>query len=128
VKRGLEVTGLAAIDVNNHTGFHLEAVQTIIKDNDNRSLSEVYADIITRRKERVETEGGHGLYTAIVYSVSLERNVRLVHLGTTNGKGKNGYKLYFCTNTEMDATLILKYYQSHFQIEFLYWGAKHIQD
>lgn len=51
VKRGLEVTGLAAIDVNNHTGFHLEAVQTIIKDNDNRSLSEVYADIITRRKD-----------------------------------------------------------------------------
>jgi hypothetical protein len=198
VKRGLEITGLAAIDIDNHTGFHLEAVQTIIKEDDNRSLSGIYAGIITKRKdvlqaistvvvadawfakksftdamlgsgfhfisrfrddanlkylytggstgkpgrpkkhdgkinhqnihktifERVETESGHVLYTAIIYSVSLERNVRLVHLETTNGKGKNGYKLYFCTDTEMNAALILKYYQSRFQIEFLYRDAK----
>lgn len=35
VKRGLKITGLAAIDIDNHTGFHLEAIQTIIKEDDN---------------------------------------------------------------------------------------------
>ncbi len=54
VKRGLEITGLAAIDIDNHTGFHLEAVQTIVKEDDTRSLAEVYADIITERKESLQ--------------------------------------------------------------------------
>lgn len=198
VKKGLEITGLAAIDIDNHTGFHLEAVQTIIKEDDTRSLSEIYANIITGRKEtllaistvvvadawfakksfadamlgsgfhfisrfrddanlkylytggptgkrgrpkkhdgkinhrnitksafeRIETPDGNVIYTTIVYSVSMERNVRLVHLELTNNKGKNNYKLFFSTDTEMEAELILKYYQSRFQIEFLYRDAK----
>ena len=197
VKRGLELTGLAAIDIDNHTGFHLEAVQTIIKEADNKSLSQVYADIITSRKEilntissvvvadawfakksfadamlgggfhlisrfrddanlnylytaaptgkrgrpkkydgkidhrnitpafeRIETQDGQVIYTAIVYSVAMERNVKLVRLELTNDKKKNKYKLFFSTDTKMDAELILKYYQSRFQIEFLYRDAK----
>jgi len=198
VKRGLEITGLAAIDIDNHTGFHLEAVQTIIKEGDARTLPEVYADIITGRKdsllaistvvvadawfakrsftdamldsgfhfisrfrddanlkylytggstgkpgrpkkhdgkvnhrdltksafERIETQDGNVIYTAIVYSVAMERNIRLVHLELKNDKGKNNYKLFFSTDTEMEAELILKYYQSRFQIEFLYRDAK----
>jgi hypothetical protein len=198
VKRGLEITGLAAIDIANHTGFHLEAVQTIIKEDDTRSLAEIYAGIITKRKdtlkaissvvvadawfakksftdamlgsgfhfisrfrddanlkylyaggstgkpgrpkkhdgkinhrnitksafERIETQDGYVIYTAIVYAVSMERNVRLVHLELANDKGKNNYKIFFSTDTEMDAGLILKYYQSRFQIEFLYRDAK----
>jgi hypothetical protein len=198
VKRGLEITGLAAIDIDNHTGFHLEAVQTIIKEGDIRTLAEIYADIITGRKddlltistvvvadawfakksftdamlgsgfhfisrfrddanlkylytggptgkpgrpkkhdgkiyhrninksafERIETQDGNVIYTAVVYSVAMERNVRLVHLELTNDKGKNSYKLFFSTDTEMEAALILKYYQSRFQIEFLYRDAK----
>jgi len=198
VKRGLEITGLAAIDIDNHTGFHLEAVQTIIKEDETRSLAEVYADIITRRKdallaistvvvadawfakksftdamlgggfhfisrfrddanlkylytgaptgkpgrpkkhdgkinhrnitkpafERIETRDGNVIYTAIVYSVSMERNIRLVHLELASDKKKNSYKLFFSTDTNMEAALILKYYQSRFQIEFLYRDAK----
>jgi Transposase DDE domain len=198
VKRGLEITGLAAIDIDNHTGFHLEAVQTIIKQGDTRSLAARYADIITRRKDtllpvssvvvadawfakksftdamlgsgfqfisrlrddaslkylhsggptgkrgrpkkhggkvdhqnidktifkQIQTNDGHILYSAIVYSVSLERNIRVVHLKISNGKEKNGYKLYFCTDTKIAAELIFKYYQSRFQIEFLYRDAK----
>jgi hypothetical protein len=197
-KRGLEITGLAAIDIDNHTGFHLEAVQTIIKEDDPRSLSALYADIITKRKEallsistivvadawfakksftdamlgsgfqfisrlrddanlkylhsggltgkrgrpkkhgskvdhqnldksifkRIETTDGDILYSAVVYSVSLERNISVVHLQISNNKEKNTYKLYFCTDIKMDAELILSYYQSRFQIEFLYRDAK----
>ena len=198
VKRGLEITGLAAIDIDNHTGFHLEAVQTIIKEDETRSLAEVYADIIIGRKdtllalstvvvadawfakksftdamlgsgfhfisrfrddanlrylytgantgkpgrpkkhdgkinhrnitksafERIETQDGNVIYTAIVYSVSMERNIRLVHLELASDKKKNSYKLFFSTDTNMEAALILKYYQSRFQIEFLYRDAK----
>jgi hypothetical protein len=74
--------------------------------------------------ERIETQDGNVIYTAIVYSVSMERNVRLVHLELTDDKKKNSYKLFFSTDTTMEAELILKYYQSRFQIEFLYRDAK----
>lgn len=197
-KRGLEITGIAAIDIDHHTGFHLEAVQTVLKEDENRTLSAIYADIISQRKEAllslstivvadawfskrpfvdamlasgfhfisrlrddanlkyiytgeptgkrgrpkkhgqkvdpanidkgvfklVETQDGTILHTALVYSVSLERNIRIVRLQTCNRKEKNTYKLYFCTDTEMDAALILHYYRSRFQIEFLYRDAK----
>ena len=72
----------------------------------------------------VETKDSTILYTALVYSVSLERNVRIAHLQTSNDKGKTGYKLYFCTDIEMDAARILRYCRSRFQIEFLYRDAK----
>jgi hypothetical protein len=39
VKRGLEITGIAAIDIDNHTGFHLEAVQTILKEDEHKHLN-----------------------------------------------------------------------------------------
>ncbi|VAW25121.1 hypothetical protein MNBD_BACTEROID01-833 [hydrothermal vent metagenome] len=32
-KWGLEIAGLAAIDIENHTAFHLEAVQTVTDSN-----------------------------------------------------------------------------------------------
>lgn len=198
VKRGLEITGIASIDVDNHTGFHLEAVQTVVKEDADSTLTEIYANIITSRKEQllflsnivvadawfskkpfadamiaggfvfisrlrddanlkylysggptgkpgrpkkhdgkvnakntdkkffeqVQTGDGTILHTAIVYSVSLERNIRIVRMQIGDGKEKNTYKLYFSTDTQMDAALILKYYKSRFQIEFLYRDAK----
>jgi len=198
VKRGLEITGIAAIDIDNHTGFHLEAVQTVIKEGDGRTLTELYAAILSERKESLlsistvvvadawfakktfvqgmldngfqfisrlrddanlkylytgETTGKRGrpkqyagkidpknldkdifelvqvtedslVHTAVVYSVSLERNIRAVHVQTNNKKGTAICKLYFCTDTLMDAALILQYYRSRFQIEFLYRDAK----
>ena len=39
-------------------------------------------------------------------------------------KGKKSYKLYFCTDVEMTAADILLYYQSRYQIEFLYHDGK----
>lgn len=58
--------------------------------------------------------------TAIVYSKSLKRNVRVVHVFYSTGK----HKLYFSTDTEMEASEILKFFQSRFQIEFLYRDGK----
>ena len=64
------------------------------------------------------------MYSAIVYSKALKRNIRLVHVTYTSNKGKQTRKLYFCTDTEMDALDILDCYRSRFQIEFLYRDGK----
>jgi hypothetical protein len=48
-KWGLEIGGLAAIDIDNHTAFHLEAVQTL--NADDQTLTDWYAGIIADRKE-----------------------------------------------------------------------------
>ena len=195
-KWGLEIGGLAAIDIDNHTAFHLEAVQTMA-DKD-QSLSGWYADIISERKSQLlelssylvadawfakrtfvekivnddmhlisrlrddanlrylhqgEPTGRPGrpkkydgkidnnnidlrhfklvskdeqavIHSAIVYSISLKRSIKVVHALYCNEKGKQIYKLYFSTDINMEASEILKFYQSRFQIEFLYRDGK----
>ena len=53
-KWGLEIAGLAAIDINNHTAHHLEAVQTFTNKNTESTLTDWYADIITTRKDQLK--------------------------------------------------------------------------
>ena len=48
-KWGLEIGGLAAIDIDNHTAFHPEAIQTL--NTDDQSLADWYAEVISDRKE-----------------------------------------------------------------------------
>ena len=38
--------------------------------------------------------------------------------------GKDAYKLYFSTDVSMDSSYVLLYYQSRYQIEFLYRDGK----
>ena len=195
-KWGLEIGGLAAIDIDNHTAFHLEAVQTL-KD-ENQTLTDWYGQVINQRKETLcsiskyivadawfskkpftdkiismgmhlisrlrddadlqylykgKTTGKQGrpkkydgkidhtnirkdyfklvsqhddatIYCAEVYSKSLKRNIKLVHVTYTNKKGKEIYKLYFSTDLTMEPLDILDYYKSRFQIEFLYRDGK----
>ena len=52
-KWGLEVTGLAAVDLEDKTAYHLEAVQTVGRLTDQESLLDYYADIIEQRKEEL---------------------------------------------------------------------------
>ena len=52
-KWGLEIGGLAAIDIDNHTAFHLEAVQTL--NSDDQNLSDWYAGVITERKDTLKS-------------------------------------------------------------------------
>lgn len=194
MKRGLEITGIAAIDIKNHTGFHLEAVQTIIQEG--KTLTEHYAELIIQRKEALSglseivvadawftkkpfvdamranefhfvgrlrddarlkylyhgpRTGKRGrpkkydgkvkpkmpdmnvfetlqalddttIHTAIVYSESLECDIRVVLMPISTGK--TGYKIFFSTDTEMHAANLLQYYKSRFQIEFIYRDSK----
>ncbi len=50
-KWGLEIGGLAAIDLDNHTAFHLEAVQTLIEDKQVTNLTDWYVSVIEERKD-----------------------------------------------------------------------------
>jgi hypothetical protein len=50
-KWGLEIGGLAAIDLDNHSAFHLEAVQTLIEDKQTTSLTDWYVSVVKERKE-----------------------------------------------------------------------------
>jgi hypothetical protein len=197
-KWGLEIGGLAAIDLDNHTAFHLEAVQTLIEDKQATSLTDWYVKVIKERKETlspiskylvadawfskkpfvdqiiemdmhlisrlrddadlkylylgpptgkrgrpgkysgkvitenidtnyfelIEQNQQATVYSAVVYSKALKRNIRLVHVTYASNKGRLTRKLYFSTDTQMDALEILDCYQSRFQIEFLYRDAK----
>lgn len=59
-------------------------------------------------------------FTAIVYSKSLKRNVRLVVFQPCNGKPI----LYFSTDIRMSAKNVVEYYRTRFQIEFCYRDGK----
>ena len=63
------------------------------------------------------------LYTAIVNSVSLKRNIRLVYICKRQGT-KLLTALLFSTDTELAAEAIYRYYTARFQIEFLFRDAK----
>ncbi len=57
-KLGLEISGIASVDIDNKTAFHLEAVQTPTHKyltGKNMSLLDWYADIITKRKETLSS-------------------------------------------------------------------------
>lgn len=61
------------------------------------------------------------IYTQKLFAVNLDRILRVVlPLNTKTNK----YVLLACTDTELDARLITKYYQLRFQIEFIFRDAK----
>jgi hypothetical protein len=64
------------------------------------------------------------LYTTVVNSVSLKRNIRLVYVLNLRNKKKPGFALLFSTDTELDAQTIYRYYKARFQIEFIFRDAK----
>lgn len=64
------------------------------------------------------------IYDAIVYCKFLKRKIRLAYTKWTDEKGKVTVKLYFSTDLELPAWMIVKYYQARFQVEFLFRDAK----
>ena len=79
------------------------------------------------RMERVDSLCGEEegeFYTLVVNVKCLRRNVRLViwypkGLAGVGEKG-GGYKLFFSTDTEMEAEKCVKVYKSRFQLEFVF--------
>jgi len=63
------------------------------------------------------------LYTAVVNSPSLRRNIRIVYL-VRRKNGKITTALLFSTDIHLPATDIHRFYKARFQIEFLFRDAK----
>jgi Transposase DDE domain len=64
------------------------------------------------------------VYGAIVHSVALKRKIKLALTQYLDERGKvKTTKPYFCTDTNLSAWFIVKYYQNRFQIEFPYRDA-----
>jgi len=200
-KFGLEISGIAAVDIENKTAFHLEAVQTPTYQDINEkemTLLNWYANIIVQRKDALTAISKHlvadayfskqpfvdkildntdlhvisrlrkdadlkylyygkptgkrgapkkyagkinlksidknyfkfiseddksTVYSSVVYSKGLKRNIRLVY-EQLKDKKNNSYLLFFSTDLELDASEIIRYYKNRFQIEFLYRDGK----
>ena len=195
-KWGLEIGGIAAIDIENHTAFHLEAKQTVF-DSQKENLVSHYAKLLIDRKNELQQlskyvvadayfaketfisklrihdfevvtrlrddanliykfmgqqKGGRGrpkkhdgkidfkklnksyfelqksdetikIYSGIVFSKSLKRDV-LIAIVYTNKKDKWVHKIYMSTDLNLTCNNLLSYYQTRFQIEFLYRDGK----
>lgn len=61
------------------------------------------------------------VYTAVVNSVSLKRNIRIAYV---ESRKTNAYAILFSTDTELEGYRIYQYYKARFQIEFLFRDAK----
>jgi hypothetical protein len=51
-KRGLEISGISVVDLADKTALHLEAIQTVFKD-ENETLLDYYGDILQARSQKL---------------------------------------------------------------------------
>ncbi len=63
------------------------------------------------------------VYTEILYSPCLKRQIRVVLLRFSKGD-KTGHALLYSTDTELDAMTLIRFYKARFQIEFIFRDAK----
>ena len=68
-------------------------------------------------------DDGAQLWSAVVWSVSLERRIRIVCL-VRIVEGQERYILLFSTDVKLGASAILAYYRARFQIEFIFRDAR----
>jgi hypothetical protein len=68
-------------------------------------------------------EDGVSLYTAVVWSVSLKRKIRLAYL-LKEHQGRRSYVVLFSTNLDLDPLLLYRCYSARFQIEFIFRDAR----
>ena len=64
------------------------------------------------------------LYTAIVWSVSLKRKIRVVYLLNRKHPERLCYALLFSTDLDLDPIQLYEAYRARFQIEFIFRDAK----
>ena len=81
-------------------------------------------NIDKRRMKLIHKEDNIVIYSAIVNSVGLRRNIKLCYVIFTLSNGKKVIKLFYSTNLNRCAKKILKYYQARYQMEFIFRDAK----
>ena len=63
-------------------------------------------------------------YSAVVWHVSLKRQIRVACLVDTRKPDKIGQVLFFSSDIELDAEQMVQAYKARFQIEFIFRDAK----
>jgi hypothetical protein len=63
------------------------------------------------------------LYTAVVWSVSLKRRIRLAYL-LKEQRGRQSYVVLFSTDIDLDPIQLYRCYAARFQIEFIFRDAR----
>ncbi len=63
------------------------------------------------------------IYSAVIYSKALKRNIKLVYKQLIDKKNRS-YLPVFSTDLLFGALDILRYYKNRFQVEFLYRDGK----
>ncbi len=102
------------------------------KQNNGRGRKRKYAgkvdvENIDRRKIRFCFEEGDDvqIFSGIVYSVSLERLIRIVYLQNYDQSGAGTtHTIFFSTDLNLNPEKILRYYRQRYQIEFLFRDSK----
>ncbi len=77
-----------------------------------------------RRVKQVYKDETVTIYSAVVNSVGLKRNIKLCYVEFTLSKGKKVVKLFYSTNLQRCGKQILRYYQARYQMEFIFRDAK----
>jgi hypothetical protein len=80
-------------------------------------------DLSKLRYEGKTKDGKVELHSGILYSVSLEMNLKII-VTVTEYKGKIGKAILFSTDLNLGAFDIYEFYTARFQIEFLFRDAK----
>ena len=71
-----------------------------------------------------QVEDNTRLYSAVVWSVNLKRQIRVVYLVNHKHPERLCYALLFSTDTELDPVKLYEAYRARFQIEFIFRDAK----
>jgi hypothetical protein len=121
----LEIVGRLRNDANLRYPF-------IGKQKEGRGRKRKYGDKvdvknIDRRKIRFCFEESFDveIFSGIVYSVSLQRMIRIVYLQNYDQEGHaTTHTIFFSTDLNLSPEKILQYYRQRYQIEFLFRDAK----
>ena len=73
------------------------------------------------RFDLCHTDDEKSVYTAVVNSKSLKRDIRIAYV---ESRKTDSYAILFSTDTGISGDLIYRYYKARFQIEFLFRDAK----
>lgn len=85
---------------------------------------QVSLDNLCRFESVGTVDEGLDLYTAVVNSISLQRNIRVVVVINRKEQEKPRPAILFSTDTCLSATEIYRFYKARFQLEFLFRDAK----
>jgi hypothetical protein len=124
-KSNLEVVGRLRNDAN--LRYQFTGQQKTGRGRKRKYADKVNVENIDRRRIKFcfEDDVDVDIFSGIVYSVSLQRQIRIVYIQNYDQKGiGKSHAILFSTDLNLSPQKILLYYRQRYQIEFLFRDAK----